>query len=163
MGGSLPCRQHLWRPQPDQFADCPYRYKCFCRCLMFLLSINGYLLEVHVQILLCVFLALCVLSENCCIQRSVQVVVHCRDVDPVQKKKKSHSDHYYGAKKKKKKKFFLNRPDNKSDLLVLFTSFWCSVRTRSFVSGGIKTKSIEASSSKISLRAGFGEPNSSFV
>lgn len=127
---------------------------------LFVVNKWKFLLEVHVQNLRRVFLALCVLSENCCIQRSIQVVVHCRDVDPVQKKKKVSSDHYYGTEKNE---FFPNRPDNKSDLLVLFTSFWCSVRTRSFVSGGIKTKSMEASSSKISLRAGFGEPKSSFV
>lgn len=53
--------------------------------------------------------------------------------------------------------------EDKSDLLVLFTSFWCSVKTRSFVSGGIKTKSMEASSSRTSLRGGLGDPKSSFV
>lgn len=33
-----------------------------------------------------VFLALCVLGENRCIQRSIKVVVHGRDVNPVPKK-----------------------------------------------------------------------------
>lgn len=55
------------------------------------------------------------------------------------------------------------RHNTKSDLLVLFTSFWCSVRTLSLTSGGIKTKSMEASSSKTSRRGGFGDPKSSFV
>lgn len=32
------------------------------------------------------FLALCVLAENRCIQRSIKVVVHGRDVNPVSKK-----------------------------------------------------------------------------
>lgn len=58
---------------------------------------------------------------------------------------------------------YRNRQKEKSDLFVLFTSFWCSVKTLSFVSGGMKTKSMEASSSKISLRGGLGEPKSSFV
>ena len=34
-----------------------------------------------------VFLALCVLSESCCIQRSIKVVVHGRDVNPVHQRK----------------------------------------------------------------------------
>lgn len=53
--------------------------------------------------------------------------------------------------------------EGKPDLLVLFTSFWCSVRTLSFASGGMNTKSMDASSSKTSLRGGLGEPKSSFV
>lgn len=32
------------------------------------------------------FLALCVLAENRCIQRGIKVVVHGRDVNPVSKK-----------------------------------------------------------------------------
>lgn len=59
--------------------------------------------------------------------------------------------------------WWTNRQGDKSDLLVLFTSFWCSVRTRSFASGGMKTKSMEASSSKTPLQGGLGEPKSSFV
>lgn len=51
----------------------------------------------------------------------------------------------------------------RTNLLVLFTSFWCSVRTRSFVSGGMNTKSTEASSSRAPLAGGLGEPKSSLV
>lgn len=30
-----------------------------------------------------IVLALCILRKDCCIQRSIKVVVHCWDVDPV--------------------------------------------------------------------------------
>lgn len=103
-----------------------------------------------------VLLALCVLTEGGRVQRSVQVVVHGRNVNPESNKASLNSGACRGLQS------FYNK-DTSSDLLVRFTSFWCSVRTRSFVSGGMKTKSTEASSSKNFLIGGLGEPKSSFV
>lgn len=40
-----------------------------------------------------IVLALCILRKDCCIQRSIEVVVHCWDVDPVIKNSISSTQH----------------------------------------------------------------------
>lgn len=124
-----------------------------CECFFFFMRELGFIWILNSQR---VFLALSVLSEDRCVQRSVQVVVHGRDVHPAIGKHQHHT-----SRRHTDHSFFIT--EDKSDLLVLLTSFWCSVKTRSLVSGGMKTKSMEASSSRISLRGGLGEPKSSFV
>lgn len=105
------------------------------------------------------FLALSVLGERGCVQGSIQVVIHGRDINP---KNRFNNRSVQSSPVQFRSKKFIEYIFN-FHLLVLFTSFWCSVSTLSFVSGGMNTKSTEASSSSTSRRGNFGDPKSSFT